>query len=331
MKLTGKTITFTNPIYVKSWASAVGSKETAGPLKNHFDLTFDDDLLGQPTWEKAETQLVRSAVKTALDKGGVTLPQLDFMTGGDLLNQCTASSFASRDFSVPFLGLYGACSTMAEGLLISSVFIDGGMKYALCEASSHFCSAERQYRMPIEYGSQRSPAAQWTVTGCGAVLVSDEPSEIMVTRAKIGKIVDLGVTDISNMGAAMAPAAFDTINEFFKETGTSPSDFDLIVTGDLAQVGHDVVVELFDRENVDISPYYDDCGCMIFDGQDTHAGGSGCGCSASVLCSILLKRMMEGEINSLLFCGTGALLSPTTSNQGESIPGICHLVELRRV
>ena len=331
MKLTGKTITFTNPIYVKSWASAVGSKETAGPLKNHFDLTFDDDLLGQPTWEKAETQLVRSAVKTALDKGGVTLPQLDFMTGGDLLNQCTASSFASRDFSVPFLGLYGACSTMAEGLLISSVFIDGGMKYALCEASSHFCSAERQYRMPIEYGSQRSPAAQWTVTGCGAVLVSDEPSEIMVTRAKIGKIVDLGVTDISNMGAAMAPAAFDTINEFFKETGTSPSDFDLIVTGDLAQVGHDVVVELFDRENVDISPYYDDCGCMIFDGQDTHAGGSGCVCSASVLCSILLKRMKEGEINSLLFCGTGALLSPTTSNQGESIPGICHLVELRRV
>jgi stage V sporulation protein AD len=331
MKLTGKTITFTNPIYVKSWASAVGSKETAGPLKNHFDLTFDDDLLGQPTWEKAETQLVRSAVKTALDKGGVTLPQLDFMTGGDLLNQCTASSFASRDFSVPFLGLYGACSTMAEGLLISSVFIDGGMKYALCEASSHFCSAERQYRMPIEYGSQRSPAAQWTVTGCGAVLVSDEPSEIMITRAKIGKIVDLGVTDISNMGAAMAPAAFDTINEFFKETGTSPSDFDLIVTGDLAQVGHDVVVELFDRENVDISPYYDDCGCMIFDGQDTHAGGSGCGCSASVLCSILLKRMKEGEINSLLFCGTGALLSPTTSNQGESIPGICHLVELRRV
>ena len=331
MKLTGKTITFTNPIYIHSWASAVGSKETAGPLKNHFDLTFDDDLLGQPTWEKAETQLVRSAVKTALDKGGVTLPQLDFMTGGDLLNQCTASSFASRDFSVPFLGLYGACSTMAEGLLISSVFIDGGMKYALCEASSHFCSAERQYRMPIEYGSQRSPAAQWTVTGCGAVLVSDEPSEIMVTRAKIGKIVDLGVTDISNMGAAMAPAAFDTINEFFKETGTSPSDFDLIVTGDLAQVGHDVVVELFGRENVDISPYYDDCGCMIFDGQDTHAGGSGCGCSASVLCSILLKRMKEGEINSLLFCGTGALLSPTTSNQGESIPGICHLVELRRV
>ena len=331
MKLTGKTITFTNHIYVKSWASAVGSKETAGPLKNHFDLTFDDDLLGQPTWEKAETQLVRSAVKTALDKGGVTFPQLDFMTGGDLLNQCTASSFASRDFSVPFLGLYGACSTMAEGLLISSVFIDGGMKYALCEASSHFCSAERQYRMPIEYGSQRSPAAQWTVTGCGAVLVSDEPSEIMVTRAKIGKIVDLGVTDISNMGAAMAPAAFDTINEFFNETGTSPSDFDLIVTGDLAQVGHDVVVELFDRENVDISPYYDDCGCMIFDGQDTHAGGSGCGCSASVLCSILLKRIKEGEIHSLLFCGTGALLSPTTSNQGESIPGICHLVELRRV
>lgn len=331
MKLTGKTITFTNPIYIHSWASAVGSKETAGPLKNHFDLTFDDDLLGQPTWEKAETQLVRSAVKTALDKGGVTLPQLDFMTGGDLLNQCTASSFASRDFSVPFLGLYGACSTMAEGLLISSVFIDGGMKCALCEASSHFCSAERQYRMPIEYGSQRSPAAQWTVTGCGAVLVSDEPSEIMITRAKIGKIVDLGVTDISNMGAAMAPAAFDTINEFFKETGTSPSDFDLIVTGDLAQVGHDVVVELFDRENVDISPYYDDCGCMIFDGQDTHAGGSGCGCSASVLCSILLKRMKDGEINSLLFCGTGALLSPTTSNQGESIPGICHLVELRRV
>ncbi|MBR5266014.1 MAG: stage V sporulation protein AD [Clostridia bacterium] len=331
MKLMGRTITFDRPVYIKSWASAVGSKEAAGPLKSHFDLIFDDDLLGQATWEKAETELVKSAVKTALDKGSVTLPQLDLMTGGDLLNQCTASSFASRDFAVPFLGLYGACSTMAEGLLISSVFIDGGMNKALCEASSHFCSAERQYRMPIEYGSQRSPAAQWTVTGCGAVLVTDEPSAIMVTRAKIGKIVDLGVTDVSNMGAAMAPAAFDTINEFFKDTGTRPSDFDLIVTGDLAQVGRDVVTELFQKEGIDISPYYDDCGCMIFGEQDVHAGGSGCGCSASVLCSDLLRRMTDGEIKSLLFCGTGALLSPTTSNQGESIPGICHLVELRRV
>ena len=331
MKLTGKTITFERPVYIKSWASAVGSKEAAGPLKSHFDLIFDDDLLGQATWEKAETELVKSAVKTALDKGDVTLPQLDFMTGGDLLNQCTASSFASRDFAVPFLGLYGACSTMAEGLLISSVFVDGGMSKVLCEASSHFCSAERQYRMPIEYGSQRSPAAQWTVTGCGAVLVTDEPSEIMITRAKIGKIVDLGVTDVSNMGTAMAPAAFDTINEFFKDTNTSPSDFDLIVTGDLAQVGRDVVTELFQNEGIDIAPYYDDCGCMIFGAQDVHAGGSGCGCSASVLCSALLKRMTDGDIKSLLFCGTGALLSPTTSNQGESIPGICHLVELRRV
>ena len=331
MKLTGKTITFTNPIYINSWASAVGSKETAGPLKNDFDLTFDDDLIGQPTWEKAETELVKSAVKTALDKGNVTLPQLDLMTGGDLLNQCTASSFASRDFAVPFLGLYGACSTMAEGLIVTSAFIDGGINYALCEASSHFCSAERQYRMPIEYGSQRSPAAQWTVTGCGAVLLSDKPSNIMVTRAKIGKIVDLGVTDVSNMGAAMAPAAFDTINEFLKDTGASPKDFDLIVTGDLAQVGRDVVIELFQKEDIDIAPYYDDCGCMIFGDQDVRSGGSGCGCSASVLCSRLLKAMEEGEIKSLLFCGTGALLSPTTSNQGESIPGICHLVELRRV
>lgn len=331
MKLKGKTLEFTRPVYINSWASAVGSKETAGPLKNHFDLTYDDDLLGQATWEKAEIELVKSAVKMALDKGGIATPSLDLVAGGDLLNQCTASSFAGRDFAVPFMGLYGACSTMAEGLILTSAFIDGGINYALCEASSHFCSAERQYRMPIEYGSQRSPAAQWTVTGCGAVLLSDKPSNIMVTRAKIGKIVDLGVTDVSNMGAAMAPAAFDTINEFFRDTGTAPKDFDLIVTGDLAQVGRDVVIELFARENIDIAPYYDDCGCMIFDGQDTHAGGSGCGCSASVLCSYLLNKMDEGGIGSLLFCGTGALLSPTTSNQGESIPGICHLVELRRV
>lgn len=331
MKIIGKTIEFTCPVYVNSWASAVGSKESVGPLAEDFDVKYDDDLLGQATWEKAETELVKTAVKTALDKGGVTLPQLNLITGGDLLNQCTASSFAHRDFAVPFFGLYGACATMAEGLIVTSCMVDAGMEYTMCEASSHFCSAERQYRMPIEYGSQRSPAAQWTVTGCGAVLVSDKPSNIKVTRAHIGKIVDLGVTDVSNMGAAMAPAAVDTLATFFKDTNTKPSDYDLIVTGDLAQVGRDIVLDLFQRENIDMDGVYDDCGCMIFKNQDVHAGGSGCGCSAAVLCSSLLKKMENGEIKSLLFCGTGALLSPTTSYQGESIPGICHLVELRRV
>lgn len=332
MKVLGRTIEYTSPVYIKAWASAVGSKESKGPLKEDFNIKFDDDLIGQATWEKAETELVKSASRCALDKGKVSFSQINLAVGGDLLNQCVASSFAHRDSDVPYLGLYGACSTMTEGIITASAFIDGGgANMALASASSHFCSAERQYRTPIEYGGQRTPTAQWTVTGSGAVLLTNEAEKIRVVRACIGKIVDLGVCDAANMGAAMAPSAYDTLSVFFKDTKTKPEDYDLIVTGDLAQVGKDVVTELFKRDGIEMGESYDDCGCMIFNDKEVHAGGSGCGCSASVLTSSLLKRLESGAIKSLLFCGTGALLSPTTSFQGESIPGICHLVELRSV
>ena len=250
MNILGRTIEFTNPVYIKSWASAVGSKEAKGPLGPDFDVKFDDDLLGQKTWEKAETELVRTATALALDKAKMSFSQLNLAMGGDLLNQCTASSFGHRESDVPYIGLYGACSTMAEGLIVGSVFIDGGgANNVLASASSHFCSAERQYRTPIEYGGQRTPTAQWTVTGAGAAVLTNVPQKIKVTRALVGKIVDLGVTDASNMGAAMAPSAYDTLSAFFKDTDTKPSDFDLIVTGDLATVGKNIVIEL-DRKSV---------------------------------------------------------------------------------
>lgn len=330
MKRIGRTIVFDTPVYIQSWASAVGKKESEGPLAQDFDILFYEDTLGQSSWEKAEMELCKTACRTALDKASLSFSDMDIAMGGDLLNQCTASSFAHRDSQVPFLGLYGACSTMAEGLLTGSVFVASGAANAvMSSASSHFCSAERQYRSPIEYGGQRTPTAQWTVTGAGCAILSRTPSTIQVTKAMVGKICDLGVCDAANMGAAMAPAAYDTIHTFFSDTGTSPADYDLIVTGDLGQVGRDVVLDLFSRDKIDMKAVYTDCGCMIFnESQDTHAGGSGCGCSAAVLNSRILKRMHEGTLKKVLFCGTGALLSPTTSFQGESIPGICHLVQL---
>ena len=330
MKRIGRTIEFDTPVYIKSWASAAGKKESEGPLSQEFDTLFYEDTLGQSSWEKAEMELNKTACRMALDKGGLNFSDMDMAIGGDLLNQCTASSFALRDSQVPFLGLYGACSTMAEGLITGSVFIASGAAQAvMASASSHFCSAERQYRSPIEYGGQRTPTAQWTVTGAGCTILTTEPSAIKITKALLGRICDFGVCDAANMGAAMAPAAYDTLTAFFSDTGTSPSDYDLIVTGDLGQVGRDVVLDLFAQDHVDMEGVFDDCGCMIFDeSQDTHAGGSGCGCSAVVLNSYILKRMNEGTLKKVLFCGTGALLSPTTSFQGESIPGICHLVQL---
>ena len=251
------------------------------------------------------------------------------MLAGDLLNQCIGTSFGLRSFRIPFFGLYGACSTMGESLALGSLLVSGGFARRVgAMTSSHFCTAERQYRMPVPYGSQRTPTAQWTATASGCCLLGEEKAPLAVTAVTCGRIVDLGVTDANNMGAAMAPAAYDTLQAHFASTGTGPRDYDLVLTGDLGVLGHQIVTELFARDGVDMGPNYLDCGMLLYDieKQDMHAGASGCGCSASVLCGYLLGKMEEGQWKKILFAPTGALLSPVSTSQGESIPGICHAV-----
>ena len=329
-RLGRRTIAFDRPVYISAHAAIVGQKEGEGPLQGTFDKVSGDAHFGQKTWELAEAAMQRDAIQTAAAKAGLELADLDLILAGDLLNQCIASSFAVRGQDVPFLGLYGACSTMAEGLVLAAMTLDGGFgAWAAAVASSHFCSAERQYRTPLEYGGQRTPTAQWTVTGAGAAVLSREGNGPYVTHATIGKVVDKGIKDANNMGAAMAPAAYSTLTAHFADTGRRPADYDLIVTGDLGELGRSIVLDLFRADGVELDNY-NDCGVMIFDlpAQDVHCGGSGCGCSAVVLNGHLLRGMAEGRWKSILFCGTGALLSPTSSLQGESIPGICHAVAI---
>ena len=329
-KLGRQTAAFSSPPSLAGWASVVGKKEGEGPLSASFDHIGRDDTFGESSWEKAESTMQRLALQGALDKAGQSPSALDVLFAGDLLDQCIASSFAVRGLDVPFLGLYGACSTMAEALALAAVAVDSGLAaWAGAAASSHFCSAERQYRTPLEYGGQRAPTAQWTVTGAGAVVLSREGAGPYVTHATLGKIVDKGIRDAANMGAAMAPAAYDTLTAHFADTGRSPGDYDLIVTGDLGSLGREIVADFFRADGVEL-PHYDDCGVLIYDAQrqDVHCGGSGCGCSAAVLAGHLLGGMREGRWKRLLFCGTGALLSPTSTMQGESIPGICHAVAI---
>ena len=315
-------------------AAIAGRKEGKGPLGHEFDQVIDDDLFGEETWEKAECRLFYTACETCLRKAGVTTGQVDVLLGGDLLNQIISASMAARELKLPFLGLYGACSTMAEGLCLSALLVDGGhIRTALCAASSHFCSAERQYRFPLEYGSQRTPTAQWTVTGAGATLVTLEeslPAMARCTQVTIGRVTDMGIADANNMGAAMAPAAADTLLRHFADTGRAAADYDLIVTGDLGQVGHDILLQLMrDRGQPLIPERYMDCGLAVYDAsQDVHAGGSGCGCSAITLNSHILRRIREGELRRVLFMATGALLSTTSSQQGDTIPGVAHAIVL---
>ena len=315
-------------------AAIAGKKEGEGPLGGEFDRVIEDDLFGEESWEKAECRLFYTACETCLQKAGITTGQVDVMLGGDLLNQIISASMAARELKIPFLGLYGACSTMAEGLCLAAMLVDGGhARTALCAASSHFCSAERQYRFPLEYGSQRTPTAQWTVTGAGASLVTLEESLPAIARCAqvtIGRVTDLGIADANNMGAAMAPAAADTLLRHFADTGRSPEDYDLIITGDLGQVGHDILLQLMqDRGRPLIPERYMDCGLEVFDtSQDVHAGGSGCGCSAITLNSLILRRFREGELRRVLFMATGALLSTTSSQQGDTIPGVAHAIVL---
>lgn len=332
--MAGKTIVLKRCPSILSYASIVGKKEGEGPLGNEFDIKVTDSLLGEDTFEKAEMKLQQTATDLALQKAGLEHDDIDCIFAGDLLNQCIGSSFGLRQTNMPFVGLYGACSTMALSLAVAAIFIESGVaKRTISVTSSHFCSAERQYRFPLEYGSQRTPTAQWTVTGSGAVILTDTPQKAYIDKITIGAVKDLGVKDANNMGAAMAPAAADTIKRFLDDTGTAPDDYDKIFTGDLGTVGSELLYEILEKQNIDIKKQHADCGMLIFDieRQDAHAGASGCGCSASVLASYILKRVESGEYKNILFCATGALLSPTSTQQGESIPSVAHLINIKGV
>lgn len=332
MKNLGRgTILFDKKPSVLSFSAVVGKKEGDGPFGKYFDQIEDDAYFGQETWEKAESENLRRSVGLTLQKGGFSAVDIDFSLSGDLLNQCTSSGYALRSLGIPFFGIYGACSTMAESMLLGSVIISGGgARRVLCATSSNFCSAEKQFRTPLEYGGQRTPTAQWTVTGSGSVVLGNEGNGPFVDCISCGKIVDMGIKDVSNMGAAMAPAFADTIKNHFEATGRDFSYYDLVVSGDLGIVGKSIAEELFEREGIKTHGRYNDCGAMIFDSetQDTHAGGSGCGCSASMLCGYILPEMRKGNLSRVLFAATGALMSPTSAMQGESIPSIAHAVSL---
>lgn len=328
------TIALPNRPRIVASAAIAGKKEGEGPLHDDFDQIIEDDLFGEETWEKAESRFQYTAADLAIRRAGLTHGQIDAALGGDLLDQIMAASLAVRELHTPFLGLYGACSTMAESLCVAAMLTDGGyLRHAVCTASSHFCTAERQYRFPLEYGCQRPPTAQWTVTGAGSAVVSGDdklPAICRCTHATIGRIVDMAIKDANNMGAAMAPAAADTLHRHLTDLKRTSADYDLIITGDLGQVGHDLLLALMQERGLPIDPArYIDCGLTIFSPQqDTHAGGSGCGCSAVTLCGHILRRFQQGELHRVLFMATGALLSPTSSQQGDTIPGIAHAIVL---
>ena len=326
------TITLSGRPRVLGYASVVGKKESEGPLGDGFDMVFDDARLGEKTWEKAESRLQKEALNRALDKAGYSPSQVQVLFTGDLLNQNIASTFGMRESNIPLLNQFGACSTMAQTLCLASLFVDSGAAdVAAAVTSSHFCTAERQFRFPLEYGGQRTPTAQWTVTGAGSVLVGMGGNGVRIAAVCIGRIVDMGIQDMKNMGAAMAPAAADTLLRFLKDTGTRPDDYDFIATGDLGSEGSALFKMMMAQEGQKIGDNHFDCGLLIYDmdSQDVHAGGSGCGCSASVLCSHILGGMEQGRWKSGLFMATGAIMSPTSSQQGERIPGIAHLIHLQ--
>ncbi|KPU27983.1 stage V sporulation protein AD [Caloranaerobacter sp. TR13] len=330
-KLGKQTVKFDNPPSIISTYSIVGPKEGDGPLKEYFDYILEDDLCGQKTWEKCESKILEDAIKMAIKNAQLSETQVEYVLAGDLLNQIISSSYAVRNLGIPYFGLYGACSTMSESLSLGSMLVDGGYAdYLVCATSSHFCTAERQFRFPLELGNQRPPTSQWTVTGAGAAVLSSSGLGPYVTHVTTGKVVDAGVKDANNMGAAMAPAAADTIIQHFKDTGYRIEDYDLIITGDLAKIGKEIAEEFIAKAGYDISGIFTDCGIEIFDHerQDTHAGGSGCGCSAVVFCGYIYKLLKNGDLNRVLLVSTGALHSTTSTQQGESIPGIAHAVTI---
>ena len=331
-RIGNRTIILENRPSIVGYGSVVGKYESEGPLGNEFDAYDHDARFGEESYEKAESRLQKIAVETALRKSNYTEKDIDCVFAGDLLNQCIGSSFGIRNMKIPFVGLYGACSTMALSISMASILVDSGaLNRAVAVTSSHFCSAERQYRYPLEYGSFRTPTAQRTVTGAGASIIEISRDKPYINAVTIGRIEDLGVKDANNMGAAMAPSAYSTLKAYFEDTNTGPEDYDVVFTGDLGKVGSDLLYELCESDGIDIRCRHSDCGLIIYnrDNQDMHAGGSGCGCSASILNSFIMHRFEEGELNNILFMSTGALLSPTSTMQGESIPGISHLINIR--
>lgn len=330
-RLGKQTVTFGEPATILETAAIVGQKEGEGPIAQSFDIILEDDKFGEETWEKSESRLQREAALTALKKAKLTPADINYVLAGDLLNQCVGAHYGMRDLEIPFLGLYGACSTMAESLSIGSMLISGGYAdYTMCVTSSHFCSAEKQFRYPLEYGGQRAPSAQWTVTGAGCAVLAKDGDGPKITHVTTGKIIDMGVSDLNNMGAAMAPAAIDTLTAHFEDTGLKADDYDLILTGDLGLIGSDILEELMLEEGYDIRENHNDCGKIIFDieKQDVHSGGSGCGCCGSVFCGHIIKEIRSGKYKRVLLIATGALMNPMTVKQGETIPAIAHAVAI---
>ena len=322
---------FHSPPVITHWASVAGKKESEGPLSKKFDIIQKDAYFGQKTWEQAEKRMQQLALQKLSEKAGMKMSDFGLVFSGDLLNQCIGSSFTLRNTGIPHIGLYGACSTMAESLLMASMAVGGGFfDNVVAMTSSHFASSERQYRFPLGYGGQRTPTAQWTVTGSGAALVQQSGRGPQINACTIGTVTDLGIKDANNMGAAMAPAALSTIRAHFEDLHVKASDFDLIVTGDLGQLGKEALLTLAQKEGLELGGKIADCGTMVFDlpKQDVPSGGSGCGCSAITVCSYLLEQLREGKMKNILFCGTGALLSPVSTQQGLPIPGICHAVSI---
>lgn len=334
-QMVGKaSIHFENPVYIVNSASIVGKKEGEGPFGELFDMVGEDDLFGSNTWEEAESSLQKDAVYLAMGKAGVKPGDVRYLFAGDLLGQSIASSFGLSSYEIPLFGVYGACSTCGESLSLGSMAIAAGYaERAVCVTSSHFASAEKEFRFPLEYGNQRPLSATWTVTGSGAFVIGRDGGKApraRITGITTGKIVDFGLKDSMNMGACMAPAAADTIEQHMKDFGASPHDYDRIITGDLGSVGQTVLLDLLRDRGYDISSMHMDCGIEIYDAdkQDTHAGGSGCGCSAVTLSAYILKQLEEGKWKKVLFVPTGALLSKTSFNEGQSVPGIAHALVL---
>ena len=326
-----QTIFFDTPPTILETSSIVGPKESEGPLAKYFDQCLSDEFWGEKTWEKAESKIIKENVNSVIAKSGIPETDIQYCFAGDLLNQCISSSFGLRELNMPFFGIFGACSTFVESLCLGSVFVESGAaNNTLCATSSHFCSAEKQFRFPLELGNQRPPTSQWTVTGSGAAIISNSGKPPYITYITPGKIVDMGIKDSNNMGAAMAPAALDTLVTHFRDTGRKPSYYDAIITGDLGHIGKQILTELAESKGYNIKANYNDCGVLIFDQetQDTHSGGSGCACCGAVFSGYFFKKLKEKEINRMLLIATGALMNSTSSQQGETIPGIAHAIAI---
>lgn len=330
-KIGKQTVKFDAPPTIVQTASIVGPKEADGPLASYFDNCLEDEFWGENSWEKAESKIIKETVNTVVSKSGLPSDKIDYCFAGDLLNQCISSSFGLRELNIPFFGIFGACSTFVEALMLGAIFTESGAgENVICAASSHFCSAEKQFRFPLELGNQRPQSAQWTVTGSGAAIVSKNGTGPYITHITPGKIVDMGIKDANNMGAAMAGAAEDTLVSHFKDTGRKPSYYDAIFTGDLGHIGKDILIDLASSKGYNIRANYNDCGVLMFDKekQDTHSGGSGCGCIATVFSGYVYQMLQEQKYKKVLMIATGALMNSTSSQQGESIPGIAHAISI---